>query len=72
MLRLTVFQYWNWGKYALDPVNSPIFDGSDTSLGGDGSNEPYGDLCIPNCETPNYVFPAGNGGGCVTSGAFKK
>ncbi|KAF9638021.1 Tyrosinase [Lasiodiplodia theobromae] len=62
--------YWSWGKYALDPVNSPIFDGSETSLGGDGAHVPYGDLCIPNCDTPNYVFPAGNGGGCVTSGPF--
>ncbi|EKG19772.1 Tyrosinase [Macrophomina phaseolina MS6] len=63
--------YWSWGKYASDPAHSPIFDGSETSLGGDGSHAPYGDLCIPNCETPNYVFPAGNGGGCVTSGPFK-
>jgi len=30
--------YWNWGKYARDPANSPLFDGSEYSLGGDGEH----------------------------------
>ena len=28
--------YWDWPKYAHAPQDSPIFDGSDTSLGGNG------------------------------------
>lgn len=29
-------QYWNWFKYQEDLSQSPVFDGSDTSFGGDG------------------------------------
>ncbi|KLU86915.1 hypothetical protein MAPG_05922 [Magnaporthiopsis poae ATCC 64411] len=28
--------YWDWAKYADAPQNSPIFNGDDTSLGGNG------------------------------------
>lgn len=56
-------QYWNWGKWASDPANSPLFDGSDTSLSGNG-------LKI-NHEDTDY-YPAGPGGGCIYSGPFVK
>ncbi|KAL2212969.1 Di-copper centre-containing protein [Sarocladium strictum] len=29
--------YWNWDRYANDPVNSPIFDGGEGSLGGNSN-----------------------------------
>ncbi|PGH14377.1 hypothetical protein AJ80_05967 [Polytolypa hystricis UAMH7299] len=58
--------YWNWGKYAADPVNSPIFDGSDTSMGGNGDP-------LEHTGTPlgKVVAPWSGGGGCVTTGPFK-
>ncbi|ESA44157.1 hypothetical protein GE21DRAFT_1538 [Neurospora crassa] len=53
--------YWNWGKWASDPVKSPLFDGSDTSLSGNG-------LKVDHEDTDYY--PAGPGGGCIYSGPF--
>ncbi|KAG9233577.1 hypothetical protein BJ875DRAFT_543653 [Amylocarpus encephaloides] len=58
--------YWNWGKYP-DPTISPIFDGSEHSMGGNGesvkhSGYPLGMVGIQ--------VPAGNGGGCVNTGPF--
>ncbi|ROW00759.1 hypothetical protein VMCG_06496 [Cytospora schulzeri] len=64
--------YWNWPKTAITGLhNSPIFDGSDTSMSGDG-------YFIPNKSAVNtdgttlspFWIPAGSGGGCVTSGPF--
>ncbi|KFY00717.1 hypothetical protein V490_01234 [Pseudogymnoascus sp. VKM F-3557] len=63
--------YWNWGKYALDPVNSPLFDGSDESLSGDGSYFEHTPVGVPGAPPPFDVIVPGNGGGCVTSGPFK-
>ncbi|CAG8958332.1 hypothetical protein HYFRA_00000689 [Hymenoscyphus fraxineus] len=63
--------YWNWGKYAEDPLNSPLFDGSEYSLGGNGENMNYPPTCVPNCQNPNLVIPSGVGGGCITTGPFK-
>ncbi|KAI9367056.1 hypothetical protein BJX61DRAFT_530241 [Aspergillus egyptiacus] len=59
--------YWSWGKYADDPLNSPIFDGSQYSMGGDGSYVPHEG---PEA-APGIILPPGNGGGCVESGPFK-
>ncbi|KAI1337879.1 Di-copper centre-containing protein [Xylariaceae sp. FL0016] len=53
--------YWNWGKWADDPEKSPIFDGTDTSMSGNGEKTAH---------TSGFA-PAGNGGGCVQSGPFK-
>ncbi|KAK1978453.1 hypothetical protein LZ30DRAFT_213111 [Colletotrichum cereale] len=60
--------YWNWMKHQDDLTKSPVFDGSDTSMSGDGAfvrhNGSVGGAgAIP--------LPSGNGGGCVTSGPFK-
>ncbi|OTB05093.1 hypothetical protein M426DRAFT_57507 [Hypoxylon sp. CI-4A] len=56
------FPYWEWGLDAVTGVeNSPLFDGSDTSLGSNGEKV-EGD--------PNNFFPGGTGGGCVTKGPF--
>lgn len=57
--------YWNWGRWAMDPINSPLFDGSDTSISGNGSPAPHG--CS---QTAAVCVPPGIGGGCVTSGPF--
>lgn len=52
----------------MDPHNSPIFDGSDTSMSGDGEYE-YHNGTIP---MPGVWLPSGKGGGCVKSGPFKE
>ncbi|KAH8808754.1 hypothetical protein F5884DRAFT_381033 [Xylogone sp. PMI_703] len=61
--------YWNWGKYALDPLHSPVFDGSATSMSGNGAYEPHN--CTNALPTGLNCIPPGQGGGCVTSGPFK-
>jgi len=66
--------YWNWGLTALIGMeNSPLFDGSDTSLSGNGvviPNQP--DLILGvSAGLPPIYLPPGTGGGCVTSGPFK-
>jgi len=54
--------YWDWGRWAQDPEKSPIFDGSDTSLSGNGEKTQH---------KASGIVPAGNGGGCVKTGPFK-
>ncbi|KAH6628199.1 hypothetical protein F5144DRAFT_493509 [Chaetomium tenue] len=54
--------YWDWGRWAQDPETSPIFDGSDTSLSGNGEKIDH---------KASGMVPAGNGGGCVQKGPFK-
>ncbi|KUJ22160.1 Di-copper centre-containing protein [Mollisia scopiformis] len=53
--------YWDWGRWAADPESSPIFDGSDTSMSGNGKK-------ITHAAT--FISPAQNGGGCVETGPF--
>jgi len=64
--------YWEWGYDANDPRKSPIFDGSDTSLGSDGVAVPHQgmQLMFPGATAP-LVLPAGTGGGCIQKGPFK-
>ncbi|KAF2205269.1 Di-copper centre-containing protein [Delitschia confertaspora ATCC 74209] len=54
--------YWDWGRWASSPETSPIFDGSETSMGGQGEKVTHNN---------NGLKPAGNGGGCIASGPFK-
>lgn len=63
--------YINWGKYAHDIVGSPLFDGSETSIGGDGEFIPHQGFGIPSNDAPEFVIPPGNGSGCVTTGPFR-
>lgn len=62
-------QYWNWFTNANDIYKSPVFDGSDTSMSGDGDyfehNGALGGASL-------IKIPSGNGGGCVSSGPFAK
>ena len=58
--------YWNWPLWAAELSTSPIFDGSPTSLSGDGEY-------VSNAEMPSFdnkTFPRGSGGGCVRTGPF--
>lgn len=59
--------YWNWALYP-DLEASPMFDGSPTSLGGNGLYDP-----VPNgtyTALDGTVLPGGTGGGCVATGPF--
>lgn len=60
--------YWNWGKWAFDPLRSPIFDGSATSMSGNGVFEAHN--CTNGLPTGLNCIPPGQGGGCVTTGPF--
>lgn len=61
--------YWNWFKYQTNMKESPVFDGSDTSMGGDGYYVPHnGSFAGPN---GTMALPSGEGGGCIKSGPFK-
>lgn len=62
-------KYWNWFKYQDDLAKSPVFDGSDTSLSGDGEFFPHNGSMAAN---RTIYLPSGKGGGCVKSGPFKK
>ncbi|CAN8106402.1 unnamed protein product [Discula destructiva] len=59
--------YWDWPLSALTGLEtSPIYDGSDTSMSGNGeyiANK-------PDLYTGGVTLPAGSGGGCVYSGPF--
>jgi tyrosinase len=60
--------YWNWFTYQDNLRESPIFDGSETSMGSDGAfvkhNGSVGGA-------GKIFLPSGEGGGCITSGPFK-
>ncbi|KAK4122009.1 tyrosinase-like protein [Parathielavia appendiculata] len=64
--------YWDWGFDVDNPRASPVFDGSDTSMGSDGEFVPGGplEILIPGTAEP-IVLAKGTGGGCVFSGPFK-
>ncbi|KAF2263579.1 Di-copper centre-containing protein [Lojkania enalia] len=63
--------YYNWPKWADNPAASPIFDGSATSMSGDGAFVQRNATCIPSNDVCQISLPIGNGGGCVKSGPFK-
>jgi tyrosinase len=60
--------YWNWFTHQSDLKASPVFDGSATSMSGDGS------LVVHNGSVGGagaIFLPSGEGGGCIRSGPFK-
>jgi tyrosinase len=66
------FRYWEWAKYKDDPESSPLFDGSDYSLSGNGESIPHDDISFVLPRTNITVqIPAGPGGGCIHNGPFK-
>ena len=65
--------YYNWPRWSDDPTKSPLLDGSETSLGGNGvlgctNQTTYG---IPTNAAPLINIPHGSGGGCIASGTTK-
>ncbi|KAJ6033027.1 hypothetical protein N7444_010798 [Penicillium canescens] len=65
------YPYWDWGADADAMEKSPVFDGSDTSLSGNGASIPNQlDIKVPLGNYTPTVLPPGTGGGCVTSGPF--
>lgn len=74
-LRLTrpegPFPYWEWGLDVKNPAKSPVFDGSATSLGGNGEFFPHEGLWMNQGASGNLLkMQPGSGGGCVTTGPF--
>ncbi|KAF3008595.1 hypothetical protein E8E13_007659 [Curvularia kusanoi] len=64
--------YYSWPWWANDPTKSPVFDGSETSLSGDGLYVPGRNAsCLPSNTRCLVTLQPGNGGGCVTSGPLK-
>ncbi|KAF1365762.1 Di-copper centre-containing protein [Lizonia empirigonia] len=56
--------YWNWFSYQDNLKKSPVFDGSVTSMSGDGSYVFHnGSLCCAG----SIFLPSGEGGGCPIS-----
>ncbi|KAF3059613.1 hypothetical protein GL218_04835 [Daldinia childiae] len=65
--------YWNWALYANNPAASPIFDGSAYSMSGNGEYiAKKGPIILTLGDFAPVYLPAGTGGGCVTSGPFKR
>ncbi|KAI9731319.1 MAG: hypothetical protein M1834_005222 [Cirrosporium novae-zelandiae] len=70
--------YWEWGLDAEDITASPIFDGSDSSMGSNGVNI-YSNTSgvivwngAPQSPPSKQVYLGiGTGGGCVFEGPFK-
>lgn len=64
--------YWEWGFDVKNPRDSPVFDGSETSLGGDGAQIDHLPLILTNPNaTVSVSLAPGTGGGCIASGPFK-
>lgn len=61
--------YWNWFSYQDDLSKSPVFDGSATSMGGDGHYVKHNGSVGGG---GRIFIPSGNGGGCIKSGPFKE
>ncbi|KAJ5894663.1 tyrosinase [Penicillium taxi] len=67
------YPYWNWPADTDDLEKSQLFDGSDTSLSGNGvfiPNQKNLEVTLPTADYPAIELPPGSGGGCVTSGPF--
>jgi tyrosinase len=65
--------YWEWSKHSDDQSQSPLFDGSETSISGNGLKVPQTSInyTVPGLPVPIYlVRNPGTGGGCVHDGPF--
>lgn len=58
-----VFPYWEWGLDCADMDKSPVFDGTEYSLGGNGEK-------VANNRPAIGGARAGSGGGCIKKGPF--
>ncbi|OHE93365.1 tyrosinase central domain-containing protein [Colletotrichum orchidophilum] len=65
------FPYWEWGFDVEDPAKSPVFDGSETSMGSDGASIPHeGMHILQTFSNTTVILEPGSGGGCVKTGPF--
>ncbi|GJC82977.1 tyrosinase-like protein orsC [Colletotrichum liriopes] len=63
--------YWEWGYDVEDPAASPVFDGSETSMGGNGAFVPHeGMQLVQRFSNTTVKLQPGSGGGCVEAGPF--
>ncbi|KAK4935227.1 hypothetical protein LTR10_023689 [Elasticomyces elasticus] len=64
--------YWNWPLWDDDLAASPLFDGSETSLGGDGYYDgSFTEYIVgTNSDGSLQTLPRGTGGGCMKDGPF--
>jgi tyrosinase len=63
--------YWEWGLDIKNPAASPVFDGSDTSLGGNGAYFPHQGMILQQPVSGDLIpLQPGSGGGCVQTGPF--
>ncbi|CAN8100374.1 unnamed protein product [Discula destructiva] len=67
--------YWDWAATAASGLaSSPLFDGSATSLSGNGAPVNYSsaDYIVVNAAQGDAAvyMPPGTGGGCITEGPF--
>ena len=63
--------YLNWAKVSTDPIGSPLFDGSATSISNNGGNLPNKNATyFQSVDNPQVVLQPGVGGKCVTAGPF--
>lgn len=62
--------YWDWSS--TDTIAAhPLFDGSDTSISGNGEAIDHNSyVLIPTPTVTNVTIQSGTGGGCLTSGPF--
>lgn len=61
----------NYDRYAQDPINSPLFNGNSSSIGGNGGPSNYPGVPQP-FKKPYDMIPSAGKGGCVTDGPFKE
>ncbi|KAK1539956.1 tyrosinase central domain-containing protein [Colletotrichum costaricense] len=65
------FPYWEWGFDVEDPAKSPVFDGSETSMGSNGAAiEHEGMHLLQSFTNTTIILEPGSGGGCVETGPF--
>ncbi|KAK0713485.1 hypothetical protein B0T26DRAFT_782481 [Lasiosphaeria miniovina] len=58
-------------NHGSDPANSPLFNGNESSMSGNGAKVAHQGIPIPGAPRPYNLIPAADGGGCVTTGPFK-
>jgi tyrosinase len=63
--------YANWGRYTNSVIGSPLFDGSDTSISGNGVFEAHPPIVFGPPVPGALELNPGPGGGCINSGPFK-
>ncbi|SMR64572.1 unnamed protein product [Zymoseptoria tritici ST99CH_3D1] len=62
--------YASWGRYTNSVINSPLFDGSETSISGNGVYKAHPPIIIGPAGPDALSLTPGVGGGCITTGPF--